>query len=29
VRADWRSPAAMKAAAWHRVWFNFGGIDRE
>src|SRR3954452_534760 len=29
VRADWRSPAAMKAQAWHRVWFNFGGIDRE
>jgi beta-galactosidase/beta-glucuronidase len=29
VRTDWRSPAAMKASAWHRVWFNFGGIDRE
>ena len=29
VRADWRSPALMKATAWHRVWFNFGGIDRE
>ena len=29
VRADWRSPEAMKASAWHRVWFNFGGIDRE
>jgi Glycosyl hydrolases family 2, TIM barrel domain/Glycosyl hydrolases family 2, sugar binding domain len=29
VRADWRSPQAMKAAAWHRVWFNFGGVDRE
>jgi glycosyl hydrolase family 2 len=29
VRADWRSPEAMKATAWHRVWFNFGGIDRE
>jgi beta-galactosidase/beta-glucuronidase len=29
VRADWRSPAAMTASAWHRVWFNFGGIDRE
>jgi beta-galactosidase/beta-glucuronidase len=29
VSADWRSPEAMKAAAWHRVWFNFGGIDRE
>jgi hypothetical protein len=29
VDADWRSPAAMQAAGWHRVWFNFGGIDRE
>src|SRR4051812_43555586 len=29
VRADWRSPEAMQAAAWHRTWFNFGGIDRE
>jgi len=29
VRADWRSPAAMQAAGWHRTWFNFGGIDRE
>jgi beta-galactosidase/beta-glucuronidase len=29
VRADWRSPQAMQAAAWHRTWFNFGGIDRE
>jgi beta-galactosidase/beta-glucuronidase len=29
VRADWRSPSIMKATAWHRVWFNFGGIDRE
>ncbi len=29
VRADWRSPDAMKAAAWHRSWFNFGGINRE
>jgi hypothetical protein len=28
VRADWRSPAAMKADAWHRTWFNFGGINR-
>jgi beta-galactosidase/beta-glucuronidase len=27
VRADWRDPAAMKAAAWHRTWFNFGGIN--
>jgi hypothetical protein len=29
VRADWRDPRAMKATAWHRLWFNFGGIDRE
>src|SRR4051794_34136956 len=29
VRADWRSPEEMKATAWHRTWFNFGGIDRE
>src|SRR3954470_22440875 len=29
VRADWRSPAQMQAAGWHRTWFNFGGIDRE
>ena len=28
VRADWRNPAAMKADAWHRTWFNFGGINR-
>ncbi|HKE78221.1 MAG TPA: glycoside hydrolase family 2 TIM barrel-domain containing protein [Solirubrobacteraceae bacterium] len=29
VRADWRSPARMKATSWHRTWFNFGGINRE
>jgi beta-galactosidase/beta-glucuronidase len=29
VRADWRSPKAMKAAGWNRSWFNFGGINRE
>jgi len=29
VRVDWRSPEAMKAEAWHRAWFNFGGINRE
>jgi beta-galactosidase/beta-glucuronidase len=29
VRADWRGPARMKAAGWHRTWFNFGGINRE
>jgi beta-galactosidase/beta-glucuronidase len=28
VRADWRNPTAMKADAWHRTWFNFGGINR-
>jgi beta-galactosidase/beta-glucuronidase len=29
VRADWRSPERMKRSAWHRSWFNFGGINRE
>ena len=29
VRADWRSPQVMKADAWNRAWFNFGGINRE
>lgn len=29
VRADWRNPAQMKREAWHRTWFNFGGINRE
>ena len=28
VRADWRNPKAMKADGWHRLWFNFGGINR-
>jgi hypothetical protein len=28
VRADYRDPAEMKREAWHRTWFNFGGIDR-
>ena len=28
VRADWRDPAAMKRDGWHRLWFNFGGINR-
>ncbi len=28
VRADWRGPAAMKADGWHRLWFNYGGINR-
>lgn len=29
VRADWRNPEKMKAEGWHRLWFNFGGINRE
>ena len=29
VRADWRNPAKLKREAWHRTWFNFGGINRE
>ncbi len=29
VRADWRHPLQMKREAWHRTWFNFGGINRE
>jgi len=29
VRTDFRSPDAMKAAGWHRAWFNFGGVNRE
>jgi hypothetical protein len=28
VRADWRGPARMKQDGWHRLWFNFGGINR-
>jgi hypothetical protein len=28
VRADWRGPAAMKHDGWHRLWFNYGGINR-
>jgi hypothetical protein len=28
VRADWRNPRAMKADGWHRLWFNFGGVNR-
>jgi len=28
VRADWRGPAAMKRDGWHRLWFNFGGMNR-
>lgn len=29
VRADWRDPEKMKLEGWHRLWFNFGGINRE
>jgi len=29
VRADYRDPYKMKREAWHRTWFNFGGINRE
>jgi hypothetical protein len=29
VRADWRDPLEMKRTGWHRMWFNFGGINRE
>jgi hypothetical protein len=29
VRADWRDPERMKLQGWHRLWFNFGGINRE
>jgi hypothetical protein len=29
VRADWRFPYKLKREAWHRTWFNFGGINRE
>jgi hypothetical protein len=28
VRSDWRGPTAMKRDGWHRLWFNFGGINR-
>ena len=28
VRADWRGPTRMKHDGWHRLWFNFGGINR-
>lgn len=29
VRANWRDPEKMKLEGWHRLWFNFGGINRE
>jgi hypothetical protein len=29
VRADWRDPDMLKREAFHRTWFNFGGINRE
>ncbi|MDP2711861.1 MAG: glycoside hydrolase family 2 TIM barrel-domain containing protein [Solirubrobacteraceae bacterium] len=28
VRADYRGPTAMKRDGWHRLWFNYGGINR-
>ena len=28
VRADWRAPLAMKRDGWHRLWWNYGGINR-
>ena len=28
VRADWRCPTCMKRDGWHRLWFNFGGMNR-
>jgi len=28
VRADWRDPSAMKRVGWHRLWWNYGGINR-
>lgn len=28
VRANWYGPTAMKRDGWHRLWFNFGGINR-
>ncbi|WP_354699518.1 glycoside hydrolase family 2 TIM barrel-domain containing protein [Paraconexibacter sp. AEG42_29] len=29
IRADYRDPMEMKRTAWHRTWFNFGGVNRE
>ncbi len=29
IRADYRNPFEMKRTAWHRTWFNFGGVNRE
>ncbi len=29
VRSDYRDPAKLKREAWHRTWFNFGGINRQ
>jgi len=28
VRADWRNPLAMKRDGWHRLWWNYGAINR-
>lgn len=29
IRANYRNPYEMKRMAWHRTWFNFGGVNRE
>ncbi|MCW2998213.1 MAG: hypothetical protein JWN65_1762 [Solirubrobacterales bacterium] len=29
IRANYRNPFEMKRTAWHRTWFNFGGVNRE
>jgi len=29
VRVDWRDPIGQKRDAWHRTWFNYGGLHRE
>jgi beta-galactosidase/beta-glucuronidase len=29
IRANYRDPFEMKRTAWHRTWFNFGGVNRE
>ena len=29
IRANYKNPFEMKRTAWHRTWFNFGGVNRE
>jgi hypothetical protein len=29
IRANYRDPYEMQRTAWHRTWFNFGGVNRE